>query len=138
MFDVPRTCRNTEWTLVGAEDLEDNRRMSHIKAKDAFLTNRRRESDSGQPLLNQQRLNSEPLIVSSKYPGISANNLNPPPLLVQRKESLVHQPLFEQSEDSSPEELQSRIAVKDVIMTLDRKGNPVTIPVNLSSTSLRA
>ncbi|XP_066159308.1 diuretic hormone receptor-like isoform X2 [Euwallacea fornicatus] len=151
--------RITEWTLVGTEDIEDNeKRMAHLKAKEMYLCTHRKEPMCSQPLLTNQsprKLNpdstnlkfSNETMVSTK----DGSYLNPP-LLAQRKKSLVNQPLFEQSEDSSPTDQHSESTTpppvsvtnalsptpRDSTVVINNRGEPsVTIPNNRSNALLR-
>ncbi|XP_066257488.1 diuretic hormone receptor-like isoform X2 [Euwallacea similis] len=151
--------RITEWTLVGTEDIEDNeKRMAHLKAKEVYLGNHRKESMCSQPLLTNQsprklnpdstnlKFSNETMVIIKDGPYLN------PPLLAQRKESLVNQPLFEQSEDSSPTDQNSEPTTpppasvnnalpptpKDTTVVINNRGEPsVTIPNNRSNALLR-
>lgn len=125
MFDVPRTRRITEWTLIGAEDIEDaEKRLSHPAGNHHLKANQRRESLSGQPLLSN-KLSSETCVATSYASHLGqgsrfSNELsvnNRESLLMNysaRKESLINQPLVEQSEDSPTDaEQHSLLALSD-------------------------
>ncbi|CAG9772919.1 unnamed protein product [Ceutorhynchus assimilis] len=143
MFDVPRTRRITEWTLVGAEDLEDYeaKRLSQpaIATKESLLS------------VNQSQRKFESSVASvHHYKYANSDYLNPPKesLLSQRKESLVNQPLLELSEES-PTEVDSvnnfpvngaRVSQNptEITVIVNHKGESVILPRNRSNVSPKA
>ncbi|KAH1012167.1 hypothetical protein HUJ05_011371 [Dendroctonus ponderosae] len=128
--------RITEWTLIGAEDIEDSeKRLSHPGVNHHLKANQRRESMSGQPLLTNQasrKFSSETCVASSQAPHLGQGSRfsselsvsNRESLLMNysaRKESLINQPLFEQSEDSPTDADQHKLMVLDESTQQDSK-----------------